>query len=409
MSRSFLTSINLNQNQLLNAVLHNLPAPPSNPMPGQIYFDTVQLGEFVWNGTAWVPSDASKLVGTIPNAALQTNPLARANHTGTQLASTISNLQATVDTYRLSEFALPNANIAMGGFKFTNLSTTPSNPGDSVEYSWLLSRPLNSFAPPTASIPMNGYTFTNLATPTTAGQAATYEWVIGQVQSAAAGIASKFPVQAITTANSTLTGLQTIDGYTMVAGDRILVTGQTTASANGVYNAATGAWTRTTIDGAAPGELEPGALWLVVNGTMYGGSQWRCANTGAIVVGTTAVSVIQFAVSNIYAAGYGLSLTGQTFALNPVAGGGILASTAGAQIDTTIVARKFSTTIGDGSTLNYVVTHNLGTQDVMMQVKQTAAPYAEVEVDMLATSTTTATFSFAVPPASGAYRVIVVG
>ena len=339
MARKFLTNIDLNQNQILNSVDQNLASAPSSPVAGQSYFDTVLLAEYFYNGTAWVSADASKLSGTIPNSALTTNPLARANHTGTQLASTISNLASTVQAYTLNLFATPVANIPMGGYKFTGLNTAPSTAGDSAEYSWVLGRPLNAFAVPTASIPMAGFTLTGLATPTASGQAAEYSWVIGQVQSAAAGIASKYPVQVISTANITLSGLQTIDGYTTLSGDRVLVTGQTAGSANGVYNAGSGAWARTTIEGGSPGEIEAGALWLVVNGTTYGGTQWRCANTGSIVVGTTSISIIQFSAGSVYAAGNGLSLTGTTFAVNPVASGGILAVAGGVQVDTTIVAR----------------------------------------------------------------------
>jgi hypothetical protein len=49
---------------------------------------------------------------------------------------------------------------------------------------------------------------------------------------------------ATTTANITLSGLQTIDGYTLVAGDRVLVWVQDDLTANGIYLASAGAWTR---------------------------------------------------------------------------------------------------------------------------------------------------------------------
>jgi hypothetical protein len=240
--------------------------------------------------------------------------------------------------------------------------------------------------------------------------------VIGQVQSAAAGIASKPPVQCISTSNITLSGLQTLDGYTTIANDRVLVAGQTTQSANGAYNASAGAWTRVTDDGAAPGEIQPGSTWLVVNGTVYGGTQWRCSNTGTITLGTTSITMVQFSAASVYTAGNGITLTGTAWSVNAAAsagsggpGGGLVVSGSGVAIDTTVVARKYSATIGDGSTTAIVVTHGLGTQDVMMQVKMSGTPYAEVECDMAATSTTTATFTFATAPASGAYRVIVLG
>lgn len=57
-------------------------------------------------------------------------------------------------------------------------------------------------------------------------------------------VAIKPPVRLATTANITLSGLQTIDGVQTVSGDRILVKNQTNAVNNGIYIASSGAWTR---------------------------------------------------------------------------------------------------------------------------------------------------------------------
>ena len=368
MSRAFLTPINLNGNELQNARIQNLAVAPGSPLSGQLWFDTTQNAVVTWNGSAAVPLDASKLVGTIPNAALATNPLARANHTGVQLAATIGDLATAVQAYRLNQFATTTGNIALGGFKFTGAGT-----------------------------------------PTAAGDMAEYSWVIGQVQSAAAGIASKPPVAAVATTNNTLSGLGAIDGYTPVAGDRILVVGQTTASSNGAYNAASGAWTRTTIDGAAPGEIETGAMWLVTGGTTYAGTQWRVSTTGAITVGTTALAIIQFGAGSTYTAGNGIALTGSAFSVNPVAGGGILVAAGGISLDPTVATRKVAATVGDGAAVTFVVTHGLNTQDVTISVRATSNPFGLVEADTFATSATTATVTFAAAPAAAAYRVVIVG
>jgi hypothetical protein len=360
MSKSFQTSINLNQNELQNARVQNLGSAPGTPVSGQIYYDTSAAFALIWNGSAWIDSRA------------------RANHTGTQLASTISNLAATVQAYALNSFAAPTGNVAMAGF-----------------------------------------TLTGLAAPTASGQAATWDYVNAAVQSAASGISSKDPVNAVATTNvATLSGTTTIDGVALVAGNRVLLTAQTTTSQNGPWVIAAGSWTRPTTE--TSNELDFGAMWLSLAGTAGAGTQWRLSSptSGTITPGSTAITIVQFGAGSTYTAGNGLGLVGSAFSVTAAAsagsggpGGGLVVSGSGVAVDTSVVARKFSGTItGDGATTSFTLTHNLGTQDVMMQVKQSASPYAEIDCDMQATSTTTATFIFATaPPSLTNYRAIVLG
>jgi hypothetical protein len=67
---------------------------------------------------------------------LATDPLARANHTGTQTASTISNFDTQVRTSRLDQMAAPTASVSLNSQKITNLAT-PTNSGDAVSLGYL--------------------------------------------------------------------------------------------------------------------------------------------------------------------------------------------------------------------------------------------------------------------------------
>lgn len=391
MARTYLTPIQMGGNAVLGFRFENLAVAPGTPYGGgHSYYDTALAAWQYYDGTVW------------------RNPRARADHTGTQLAATISNFAATAQSYSLNLFAAPTANVSFGGFKITGIGAA-TVAGDAADFAFVRNSRLDQFSAPTVAVPMNGQKLTGLGAPTVAGDSAEYSWVIGQVQSAAAGIASKPPVNAVATANVVLAtnGLAAVGGYTPVDNDRILVVGQTANTENGVYNAHAAAWTRTTVDGAAPGEIEPGAMWLAVSGTAAG-SQYRVATTGTIVLGTTPLSIVQFGAGQTYTQGNGITLTGSAFSVNPAASGGILVAAGGVSVDPAIVTRKFAQTIGDGTATAYVVTHNLNTQDVGFSMRLLATQ-AGVEVDWAATSVNAVTVTFATAPAANAYRTVIVG
>jgi uncharacterized cupin superfamily protein len=102
----------------------------------------------------------------------------------------------------------------------------------------------------------------------------------------------KGPCVAATTANISLTGEQTIDGVSVVAGDRVLVRLQTDNTENGIYDASTGAWTRST-DFNAANDVISGIMVLDVNG----GNLYQVTFTGDFTPGTTALTISIFGSS----------------------------------------------------------------------------------------------------------------
>ena len=75
--------------------------------------------------------------------------------------------------------------------------------------------------------------------------------------------------------------------------------------------------------------------------------------------------------------------------------------------DTGLAGTTYATTIGDGSTTTFTITHQLGTRDVVVVARNAASPYEVIDVRWEATSTSTATLDFSAAPANNSVRVAV--
>jgi hypothetical protein len=182
----------------------------------------------------------------------------------------------------------------------------------------------------TGTIVASGARITGLATPTATTDAATKQYVDDVAQGLRVGAAS----QVATTANlpatydngtagvgATLTltsETTTIDGYTLVIGDRVLVKDQTNLPENGIYLVTQ--ITGTTIltraaDFDEPAEMTGGAFTFVQNGTVYNNTGWVQIDP-VTTVGTSDLEFDQFSGAGTFTAGTGLTLTGSQFSIS---------------------------------------------------------------------------------------------
>lgn len=159
----------------------------------------------------------------------------------------------------------------------------------------------------TGALNLGGFTASNAGAPSVGTDLTNKNYV----DAAIAGLSWKTSVLVATTANITLSGTQTIDGVALVAGNRVLVKNQTTASANGIYVVAAGAWTRS-VDSTSAAQIDGEAVY-VLQGTTQADTGWTETATVS-TVGTDSVTYVQFSGSGTYVAGTGISLTGNTFA-----------------------------------------------------------------------------------------------
>lgn len=108
----------------------------------------------------------------------------------------------------------------------------------------------------------------------------------------------KPPARVATTANITLSGEQTIDGIAVVSGDRVLVKDQTDATENGIWVAATGAWTRAAdFNGAR--DVVYGTSVLVMTGTANALKPYALSTTSP-VVGTSSLGFAELSWAETY-------------------------------------------------------------------------------------------------------------
>jgi hypothetical protein len=178
---------------------------------------------------------------------------------------------------------------------------------------------LDQMAPPTADVSLNSRKITNLATPTADTDAATKAYVDASRQ----GLDVKDSVRVATTANITLSGTQTIDGVSVIAGDRVLVKNQTTGSANGIYVVAAGSWSRSA-DADTSTEVTAGMFTFVEEGTSQADTSWVLTTNNPITLGTTALVFAQFSGAGQIDAGAGLSKSGNTINVGTASTGRIV-------------------------------------------------------------------------------------
>ena len=107
----------------------------------------------------------------------------------------------------------------------------------------------------------------------------------------------KASVRVVSTSNVNLSGgaPTSVDGVTLVANDRVLVTGQSTGSQNGIYRVKTlgtgsnGTWVRSK-DADTNDDVTAGIVIMVTEGSSNADKQFKLTTNDPITVGTTALT-----------------------------------------------------------------------------------------------------------------------
>jgi hypothetical protein len=285
MAQKFLTNIDLNQNQLINATFEKLGTDPSSGnFEGRLIYNTATDTIKVYTGAAW-----KSLPHTIVSGG----------GAGIAEALTVSESNGTI-TLTLAVADTDSAGLLPAAM-------------------WQMLTDATSDATNSKLVKRDSSGNAKVATPTDAAHIATK----GYVDSARQGLDVKASVRVATTAainlSTDLEAGDVIDGVTLVAGDRVLVKNQGTASENGIYVAvASGAASRSSdANGTADtGELTSGTFTFVEAGTVNFDSGFVVSTDGTITVGTTGITWTQFSGAGSFEAGDGLSKSGTQVNVN---------------------------------------------------------------------------------------------
>ena len=391
MARKFLVSIDLNKNELQNAVIQNLATAPATPSVGQIYYNTGDNQLYIWNGTRWEvagnavksgllasrPAANSVDAGTIYYATdtylfyySDGSTWTQTNAFGTVTAQTAygaSSGNGSATTYARSDHthgtpalgtATPNA--ISGAAGAAGSASTPSKEDHTHAFT------------PSQDLSMATYKLTNLGTPSADADAATKAYVDSVAQGldikASVRLATTGALSAYTfttTAGGTITnnanGAISIDGVTPSVADRILVKNETSGNApyNGIYVVTTVGdagtpyvLTRST-DANTSAEVTSGMFTFVEQGTSNDNTGWVLTTDNPITLNTTALVFSQFSGAGTYTASNGVLLTGSNFTFAPRTGYGLQTGASGAEV-------KLATTSGLNLTTDLAVGAGLG-------------------------------------------------
>jgi hypothetical protein len=358
----FLTNIDLTKNQILNVALQNLSSPPGSPVAGQVYYNTVDKAIYFWDSTQWV-----NISGDI------TAVVAGSGLTGGGTGGSVT-LDVNVD----------NATIEVDNdiVRVKDLGITTAK--------------LNDGAVTTIKIGANQVTLAKLA------QVAN-NTVIGNTSGGTATPSEVVIVTDLASASSTtLATSAAIKTY-------IDANVGSLGNLEGAWDASSGSFP---VGSSPVAGTKAGDYWYVSVAGTTGGVAF---NVGDVIVAkvnnastSTASDWIQLEVNRDQATETALGLAEIATQAETDAGTDDQRIVTPLKLKTLLDNRTggYAANIGNGTATSYAVSHGLGTTDVNVMLKDNST-LAQVFADVVITDANTVTVSFAVAPASNAYRVII--
>lgn len=382
MSKSFLTPINLNKNELQNATIQNLATAPSSPVEGQVYFDTVDNTMYVYADGSWLDMGVQGGAGA------------------TDISISRTGTTVTVNSNTGDDGEIDAADGTDAGVMTSDMYTKLDGIEEGAEANTVDS--------------VNTKTGIVVLTQDDVGDGTTYKRYSSTEKSKLAGIEASADVTDATNVDAA----GAVMNSDTTTASMSFVLDEDDMTSNSATKVPTQQSTKTYVDGkitdlvgSAPSALDTlGEISDALNddadlaGTLTASIATKLAKSSNLSdvadAATAFVNIKQSATTS--ASGVAeLATTAETEAKSDT---GRVVTPSGL----TNFPIKKSFTIGDGTSTSITCTHNLGTKDVVVQVRQ-ASDDAVVECDITQTSTTVTTLGFSVAPATNALKVVIIG
>lgn len=472
MSRKFLTNLDLNTNELLNAVIQNLGTDPLSGEAGQVYFNTADQVLKIYNGTAsaWQAVGSVEYIGDTVANLLQAGDGVYLDYDDASDTLTIHNIgvrqiEGTANQIALSAnsgsvtVSIPD-DLIIGdvsgdgrlrikdnsGFAVIDLDTSGSSTfNNNVVLDNTSSLIVTNGGLPSITLdPVNGVTseVPVQINDTTGGL------IVGSSGSVLEANSTELEINVFTDLNASLDvqdnltvgasayfandlsvqGDVSIQGNLNVLGNvNAINTTEINLEDNSILlNSTLSASTAPSIDASL--KVNRGSDADVAIRWNESLDKWELTNDGSdyfgIVATDTFIEDVEDVVGNLISGSNSLSVTytdgSDTLVLDTIlqtASPSYLVNGSGLAVDlptletqliTDSFARKAAANVGNGSNTSFAIIHNFNTQDVVVNVYDNST-YDTVETDVVRTNANTVTVSFASAPSSNAYRVVIVG